>query len=59
LPKEVCAYLNITRNTLYHWVHQQRIPFVKSGGVLRFREDDILTWLQEHSPYNLESDRKR
>lgn len=49
-PGKVCEYLNISRNTLYHMVHARRIPFVKSGGILRFREDEILAWLQEHSP---------
>jgi len=48
-PKEVCDFLSISRNTLYHLVHSKRIPFVKSGGILRFREDQLLAWLQEHS----------
>ena len=49
-PAEVCSYLNITKNTLYHWTFDRRIPYINSGGVLRFREDEILAWLQEHSP---------
>lgn len=47
--KEVCSYLGITQNTVYHWTFSKRIPYIKSGGVLRFREDDILSWLEEHT----------
>jgi len=43
----VAEKLGVTINTLYAWVNQRRIPFVKVGRLLRFDEKDIDKWIEE------------
>jgi len=46
--KDVLEMLGIKQSTLYTWVHQKKIPFVKLGRrTLRFREGDILEWIAD------------
>lgn len=39
--KEVAEILNISVITLYIWVSNRRIPFLKIGGAVRFKIEDI------------------
>ena len=46
--KDVLEMLAIKESTLYSWVHQKKIPFVKLGKrTLRFKENDILEWIAD------------
>jgi excisionase family DNA binding protein len=38
---EGAQFLSISVSTLYGWVYQRRIPFVKIGRALRFRRCDL------------------
>ena len=38
--------LQVKKNTLYSWVFSRKIPFVKIGGVLRFKEKAINNWIE-------------
>ena len=38
---ELSEYLSLSKNTIYSWVNQQKIPYVKLGGALRFDKKDI------------------
>ena len=38
---EAAAYLSVAVSTVYGWVWQRRIPFVKIGRVLRFDLEDL------------------
>jgi excisionase family DNA binding protein len=38
---EGARFLSISVSTLYGWVYQRRIPFVKIGRALRFRKCDL------------------
>ncbi len=40
---------NVAIGTLYNWVYQRRIPFVKAGRCLRFDPEAVLAALP-HSP---------
>ena len=42
----VAAYLNLDRQTIYNWLHQQKISGIKVGGVWRFDRRTIDEWLQ-------------
>ena len=42
----VAAYLNLDRQTIYNWLHQQKITGIKVGGVWRFDRRVIEEWLQ-------------
>jgi excisionase family DNA binding protein len=42
----VAAWTGLSVGTLYHFVSQHRIPFVRiSARCIRFRRSDIETWL--------------
>jgi excisionase family DNA binding protein len=43
--EEVMLMLKIKKSTLYFWVSQRTIPYVKVGRLLRFKETAILQWL--------------
>lgn len=43
---EVSAYLKVSKRTVYKWVSQRMIPSIKIGRLLRFRKEDIETWLE-------------
>lgn len=44
--KEAAEFLGVSRLTLYSWVSQRKIPFVKVGRLTKFRREDLTTWLE-------------
>jgi excisionase family DNA binding protein len=46
---QVAKWLNIAESTVRKWVHYGFIPHVKIGRCVRYREEDIETWLQERT----------
>ena len=42
--KEVSARLNVKESTLRAWVFQRRIPCIRLGRLVRFRESDLEEW---------------
>ena len=42
---ELSEFLGICVNTIYSWVSQDKIPFLKVGRLLRFDAGKIETWL--------------
>ena len=46
---QVAEWLNVKESTIRKWVHYGFIPHVKIGRCVRFREEDIETWLQERT----------
>lgn len=47
--RELSNYLGISLNTLYSWVSQRRIPFVKCGRLTKFDLERINEWIEENS----------
>ena len=47
--EELAEYLGMPKGTLYHWVSQRRIPFVKLGRSTRFDIQQINQWLAQRS----------
>jgi excisionase family DNA binding protein len=45
--KEVAAFLNLKESTIRFWVHIGYIPHIKFRGAVRFRESDIIAWLNQ------------
>ena len=43
--KDVSAQLRMKPSTLYAWVSQSKIPYVRIHGLIRFRSEDIEGWL--------------
>jgi len=47
--KEVSELTGLSTNTVYAWVSQRRIPFVKLGGCTKFDLQEIEKWIEENS----------
>jgi len=47
-PEQVSDLLKVKVSTIYQWTHQRFIPHIKVGRFVRFREDEIETWLAEN-----------
>jgi excisionase family DNA binding protein len=46
--QEAAEFLAISVSTLYGWVHQRKIPFVKVGRALRFERPALDRFVQSH-----------
>ena len=46
---ELSEYLSTPVGTLYQWISQKRIPYVKLGRSVRFDLEEINQWLKENS----------
>jgi excisionase family DNA binding protein len=42
-------YLGISKNTLYEWVVQQKIPHTKVGRLTKFKREDLDAWLEKRT----------
>ncbi len=49
--QEASHYLGISVSTLYGWVYQRRIPFVKVGRALRFDPRDLEAFVEAHKQH--------
>ncbi|MFZ6016425.1 MAG: excisionase family DNA-binding protein [Nitrospirota bacterium] len=47
--REASEFLGISKNTLYEWIIQKRIPYVKVGRLVKFRQADLETWLKKRT----------
>ena len=43
-PNDLCNRYGISINTLYQWTSRKRIPYLKAGGKVLFKEQDLLKW---------------
>jgi len=48
-PDEVAELLSVRKSTIYHWTHQGFIPHVKLGKFVRFRQRDVVEWVEKRS----------
>lgn len=46
--EEAAAYLNIAVWTLRHWVSDRKIPFVRLGRLVRFRQADLDAYISRN-----------
>ncbi len=47
---EVSEMLGVTKATIYSWTSQNKIPHIKlSKRLLKFREDEIMKWVEDKS----------
>jgi len=47
--QELSELTGLSENTIYCWVSQRRIPFVKLGRLTRFDLQKIEEWIEENS----------
>jgi excisionase family DNA binding protein len=43
--KDVAEFLQCSLQHIYNLVWRREIPFVKIGGLLRFRKEELIEWL--------------
>lgn len=48
-PHEMAEYLGVKVSTIYQWTHIGFIPHMKLGRFVRFKESDVLKWLDSKS----------
>ncbi len=46
---ELSEYTGLSPSTIYSWVSQRRIPFVKCGRLTKFDLEKIDEWIEESS----------
>jgi len=46
---ELSEYIGLSTSTIYSWVSQRRIPFVKCGRLTKFDLQRINDWIEESS----------
>lgn len=51
-PEDLSKILQVKLSTIYYWTHIGEIPFLKIGKALRFREDEIISWLKKKEVKN-------
>lgn len=47
--EETSNFLNIKVGTLYIWVHQRKIPFIKLGRNLAFSEEQLIEFIKSNT----------
>lgn len=48
-PTDLSEMLGVSKWTIYSWVYEKRIPYMKAGRLLRFSKHQIEGWLKDHS----------
>ena len=48
-PAEIADLLGVQPSTIYKWTHQEFIPHVKLGRLVRFRESEVIRWIEKRS----------
>lgn len=48
---QLADYLKVNPQTIYNWVHDNKIPFTKMGDLLRFNKIDVDRWLRKKTAY--------
>lgn len=46
--KTIAKRIGVSRFVIYEWVREQKIPYLKTVGGLRFDADEIENWLRRH-----------
>jgi len=46
---EVTEYTGLKTSTVYSWVHQRKIPYIKMGRLVKFDPKEIDLWIQKNS----------
>ncbi|MHB8173967.1 MAG: helix-turn-helix domain-containing protein [Nitrospirota bacterium] len=46
---EASEFLGISKNTLYEWVVQNKVPYIKVGRLVKFRKVELEEWLKKRT----------
>ena len=56
---EASEYLGISKLTLYGWVSARKLGFVKVGRLVKFKQEHLDKWIDEHTVKALPATHKR
>ena len=45
---EASEHLGVQKSTLYSWVHQRLIDYIKVGRLVKFDLQDLDNWIEKH-----------
>ncbi len=46
--KQVSELIEVRPSTIYQWVHEGLIPYVKLGKCVRFRKSELFRWIDRN-----------
>ena len=46
---ETSEFLGIKKPTLYNWIVQRKIPFIKVGRLTKFKSSELEAWLEKRT----------
>jgi len=46
---EASEFLGISKNTLYEWIVQKKIPYLKVGRLVKFKKEELEAWLKKRT----------
>ena len=46
--KQVSELIEVRPSTVYHWVQDGLIPYVKLGKCIRFKKDELFRWIDKN-----------
>ena len=44
---DVASWLQVKPRTIYQWVHENYIPVIKLGSLVRFDQASVVAWLKK------------
>ncbi|MFH0775348.1 MAG: helix-turn-helix domain-containing protein [bacterium] len=44
---QLAELLSVKTSTIYGWIHEERIPYYKVVGLVRFKEKEVSEWLDK------------
>ena len=47
--QEVAKLIGVRPSTIYQWTHQEYIPHIKIGKLVRFKQEEIEKWFCKNS----------
>jgi excisionase family DNA binding protein len=47
--EEARRFLGIQKSTLYDWIHQQKIRYVKVGRLVKFHREDLIKFVDTNT----------
>lgn len=50
--KDVMGMFGVSRITIYNWTKKNGLPHYKIGETLRFKEEEVLQWLESKKQNN-------
>ena len=46
---EISVYLGVTRETVYKWLSEKKLPAHKVGRLWKFKKEDVDVWVKDQS----------